>query len=49
MLLLTFQVPDRIDNTELLIPESVELRQGLQEGFDYDILPSEVWNFLVSW
>ncbi|CAN6466305.1 unnamed protein product [Victoria cruziana] len=46
--------PSTIDNSDLLRDEKdenvgLELRNGLQEGYDYELVPEIVWKRLVGW
>lgn len=44
--------PGEIDNSKLVSEETssgLELRRNLQEGFDYTLVPREVWIKLHEW
>jgi DUSP domain len=44
--------PGDIDNSKLISEETsdgFELRRNLQEGFDYALVPHEVWIKLHEW
>ncbi len=46
--------PDRIDNADLLEKTKsddgvLQLRMGIQERYDYDLVHEEEWKLLYSW
>jgi DUSP domain len=44
--------PGEIDNSKLILEETsngLELQRNLQEGFDYALVPHEVWIKLLEW